>query len=548
MCRSPAWLPSPQSSQPAPRPQVPVRPLTRSPPRQKRQSRLRNEPSSAPPRGPTGRRRPSRATCESPRRLSPRSRSPGVRQEIAGASLVTPPSATTSASVPRPSAATPTRRSRAERATCSVSAPTTRPAIARREPGHRGDDSMSRHTTSDATRVRLADRRHVLQHHARLAGCGRQPRRHRVRGPQRRQSRRLNRHHAVRGRRSDVRDDAHARCARARRRREPLDDRERVDGDLALPGLRSAVDSRPAGCHGIERDLGHPRLVLVERQRRRCRLPGLPRRSRRRLDGQERLHRVRARLRQELSDRGRRVRRGRQPLRQVGTVRHDEGLSTAAGTWSRRHHASVRPDRRERHLGHLVQHLARLDRFGGQRGRHRLRALSRRSRSRIVRADERDVLRSRLRPQLPARDRCAGRRRQSLRAGGDRGLDVSVLGYAASLRPAGVDAGRRDGDDGLDQLGRLDRQRRRGRLRRLRGRRAHRHHERACVHIHGARVRDDVHRGRRRLRRGRHQVRPGRPRRGDERLRRHNPTVDSQWTDHVRCNCVQRDARVECLH
>ena len=117
--------------------------------------------------------------------------------------------------------------------------------------------------------------------------------------------------------------------------------------------------------------------------------------------------------------------------------------------------------------------------------------------------------------------------RQPIAEGWDRGLDRCVRGHAASLRPAGADAGGRDGDDGLDQLGCFYRQRRRGRLRRLRGGCARRLHEFARVHVHRARLWGDVHRRHRRLRRRGHPVGPSGPGRGDERVPGHRASLDA---------------------
>ena len=71
---------------------------------------------------------------------------------------------------------------------------------------------------------------------------------------------------------------------------------------------------------------------------------------------------------------------------QVRPYRLDEGLSARPRRHlPRRYDGAVRPDGRDRHLSHLVEHLGRLDRLGGQRGGYWLRALSRWGRGRIVR-------------------------------------------------------------------------------------------------------------------------------------------------------------------
>ena len=298
---------------------------------------------------------------------------------------------------------------------------------------------------------------------------------------------------------------------------------------------------------GIERDIGHLRwssssdnVGVVGYQVYR---DG----AARRLDGSERLHRLRARVRQELPDRGRRVRRGRQPLRQVGTARHDEGLSTAAGTWSRRHDASVRPDRRDRHLGHLVEHLARLDRFGGQRGRHRLRALSRRSRRRIVRADERDVLRSCLRPQLPARDRREGRRRQPLaQAGIVASTSPCPDTQPPSVPPALAQAGATETTAWISWGASTDNVGVAGYGVYVAGVRVGSHDSRAYTFTGLACGATTPSASTPTTRRA--SGRPGGAGRGDERVPGHHASVDSQRTGHVRCDGVERVARVERLH
>ena len=476
----------------------------------------------------------------------------GVRQRTAWASPVTGSSATTSVSAPPRSDQLYLRVARLRHelsARCEGVRRGRQSLCAGAD--HRRDDRMSRHAASDSARVRLAGRGHVLQHYARMGGGERRSRRHRVRDPQRRQSCGLNRDDAVRGQRSGVRHDAHARRAGPRRRRQPLDGREcarwrrRPALDSTAPSTPGQLVVRGSNETSVTVELDH-----VERQRRCRRLSGLPRRSRRRLDGNDADYTVSGlacarsyRIEVDAYDAA-----GNRSGRSARTV------TTQACPSSPHHPLPGDTTAPSVPTGVTVTSAtsssislgwtASVDNVGVT-GYGLYRDGVAAGSSTLTNATFSGLACGRsYQLAIDARDAA----RQPLRTGGDRGVDVTVPGHAASVVPPaltqagatettpGSTGARRPTTSALPATGSMCAGVRVGST------------SLARVHVHRSRLWDDLHRRRRRLRRGWDPVGPSGPGRGDERVPRHHLSLDSWRTRHLRCDGVERLARVERLH
>ena len=180
---------------------------------------------------------------------------------------------------------------------------------------------------------------------------------------------------------------------------------ECADGDVALPRFDRTVDSRPAHRDRARtRRRSALRWAVLDRQRRRRRLSAsTATRAALGSTASSELHGLRPGVRQRAI--GSKSRPTTRPPTRSGTVCTARvrrppatppparpGDTSPPSVPDRRDHHLARPRRASRSVG-----PPSVDNVGG----HRLRALSRWGFRRLIRADERNVLGSRLRPQLP---------------------------------------------------------------------------------------------------------------------------------------------------
>ena len=240
---------------------------------------------------------------------------------------------------------------------------------------------------------------------------------------------------------------------------------------------------------------------------------------------------------------------GNRSARASAPMRHERMPASHRPRPAGRHDPADHSDGRRRDRGDGVEHLAAVGCLVRRLRRRRLRLVQRRHHRQLSGVDQRDLLGPHVRSQLHTLCRRLRRERQPLQPQLCRLLDRALPRHDASLDADRTDADRVDRVDDRPRLGCVERQRRCRRIRRLPRHRPGRDHGLARLHVRFARLRDDLHRRRRRLRRCRWPVGACLPRRDDEKLcRRHRGAGSASEPDGDRRNAYLVHDVVERSH